>query len=86
MKREFLVAYDYGQGAVWAYLAADSEMEIAQRFPELTVVHDRPSWLTADDENRLRRNMSLDIDDKTHRFMIALLKQRRTGTGAPEAR
>jgi hypothetical protein len=35
MKREYLVLYDYGMGGVWAYLTAENEDQIRERFPQL---------------------------------------------------
>ena len=45
MKSEYLVAYDYGMGGLWAYVRAESEAEILAAFPELQVVHERPHWM-----------------------------------------
>jgi hypothetical protein len=39
-----LVAYDYGQGAAWAYVLAESVADITRRFPELTIVAEPPAW------------------------------------------
>ena len=39
-----LVAYDYGQGAAWAYVLADSVADITRRFPELTIFAEPPAW------------------------------------------
>jgi hypothetical protein len=46
MKTEYLACHDYASGGVWLYLMADSAAQIRERFPELRVVTDRPSWLT----------------------------------------
>jgi len=43
--REFLVAYDYGMGGLWAIVLAESDAAIRSAYPELTVVHDRPPWM-----------------------------------------
>jgi hypothetical protein len=40
MRRPYLVAADYGQGAVWAFVVAESEELIEREFPELKVVRD----------------------------------------------
>jgi hypothetical protein len=33
----YLIAYDYGQGAVWAYIEAESAGQIIERFPDCKV-------------------------------------------------
>ena len=43
---EFLVVYDYGQGGVWAIVRAESPADVRALFPELTLVTDRPSWMS----------------------------------------
>jgi hypothetical protein len=42
--RRFLVAYDYGMGAGWAFVVAASADEIRSMFPELTVFEQPPAW------------------------------------------
>ena len=37
MASEFLVVYDYGMGALWAVVLADSADEITARYPEITI-------------------------------------------------
>lgn len=44
-RREFLVLYDYGQGAVWAVITAEVEADIKARFPALEVVNKWPNWM-----------------------------------------
>lgn len=73
MRQEFLVSVDYGQGGLWAFMTAESEDQIRTRFPKLTVVADRPAWLDAEHESRLRETMSLDIDDDSHPFIKAVV-------------
>jgi hypothetical protein len=81
MKREYLVLYDYGMGGVWAYLTAESEHQIRERFPQLRVVTETPSWWTTEVEARTRDGMTMDIDDESHPFLAALRKgQEASGT------
>lgn len=61
MKQQFLVVYDYGQGGVWAIVAADDREAISARFPEVQVVDERPAWMTDEEFDRLRANV-VDID------------------------
>ncbi|HEX2031840.1 MAG TPA: hypothetical protein VHL78_10625 [Actinomycetota bacterium] len=63
IKRTFLVVYDYGQGGVWAFVRARSSDDIRRRFPELEVVQSPPGWMTPEDEDRIRRTMTFDVDD-----------------------
>ena len=62
MKERFLVVYDYGQGGVWAFIAARSRSEVERRFPELTVVPETPPWMSRDQLAEIKRTMSFDID------------------------
>jgi len=45
-KKLFLVAYDYGMGGLWGAMLAHSEEEIHAEYPELSVAHERPRWMT----------------------------------------
>ena len=56
---EFLVAYDYGMGGVWAIVLADSADEITTRYPEVVIVTDRPAWM---DVAHLERLQSEAVD------------------------
>lgn len=77
MKKEFLVVYDYETGGAWAFLKANSEEEILERFPELKVVTIRPRWLTPEEEERMRARVTIDIDDETDEFLSALIRDRK---------
>lgn len=57
MKRPFLVTYDYGTGALWAYLWAESQTAIETAFSELEVVTELPAWMQGDSELK-----SYDVD------------------------
>jgi hypothetical protein len=78
MKRPFLVAYEYGQGAVWAILHAESGDRIKQEFPELTVVRDRPSWMTDAKLAKIRNSNTYDIDkDRVVGLLAEILDARK---------
>ncbi len=62
MKKPYLVAYDYGQGAVWAYISAESPEQIIDQLPDFTVVETPPSWMTEDIRKTVEIRMSFDID------------------------
>lgn len=57
---EFLVVYDYGQGGVWAVVLAKSSSAITEKFPELRVVEQRPSWMSDEKFQRLKAE-ALDL-------------------------
>lgn len=67
-RQRFLTVYDYGQGAVWVYLLAESEGEIATRFPQLRVVESPPAWMTESDLEKVR---TVDIDDPDDGFLAS---------------
>lgn len=45
MKQRFLVVDDYGMGGIWAYLWAESEREIREKYPTLQIIKEAPDWL-----------------------------------------
>jgi hypothetical protein len=45
-RQEYLVVYDYGMGGRWAIVDAPNAETITLEYPELTVVDDRPPWMT----------------------------------------
>jgi len=53
-EREFWVVYDYGTGGVWGVACAPSKAEIVRIFPELQVIDETPSWMTADRKRAVR--------------------------------
>ncbi len=57
--RDFLVCCDYGQGAIWLYVAAENAAELAERYPALTVFEEPPTWWTPE----LERNTRAKIGD-----------------------
>ena len=53
-KQRYLVAYNYGQGGLWAFVNARSAAEIQAKFPDLRIVTDPPPWLTIEKQNELQ--------------------------------
>ena len=45
-KQRYLVVHDYGMGGAWGVMAARSEEEILQKYPQLEVVEVRPGWMS----------------------------------------
>jgi hypothetical protein len=64
-EREFWVVYDYGMGGVWAIARAASDAELRSAFPELTIVDERPSWMTPEREANIRKNSSFVVGDSS---------------------
>ncbi len=60
VKHRYLCCYDYGTGGVWVYVFAREQEEITAKYPKLTVIHQRPAWMTNDHEPS--ENMTFDID------------------------
>ena len=77
VKKRYLVAYDYGQGAVWAIILADSPEEITHDFPELKIVHDRPAWMTEDELEKIEKAHTYDINDRTFGLLAEIIDARR---------
>ena len=75
-KRRFLVNYDYGMGGVWAFVLAESEEDLVDRFPELTVVTEPPDWLTESEAKHLADTLTVDIDDPQAPILKQLLDDR----------
>lgn len=67
MITSYLVAYEYGQGAVWAVVHADSEVQLRHDFPELTIVQDRPQWMTEAQYDKIKAVHDYDIDERNLR-------------------
>ena len=71
MKKRFLVVYDYGMGGVWALIMARSKEEILEKYPDLTIVDERPSWMSDDYFERLTTK-TYDIDDEPEGWLSKL--------------
>lgn len=61
-KNEYLVAYDYGAGAVWAIVVARSPEEITSRYPQLTVYTSPPDWMSEQQHASIRREGLVNIE------------------------
>ena len=71
------MTYEYGQGAIWAWLYASSTGRIRREFPELTVHEDPTGWML-ERATKISNRMVLDIDDNDKGFLAVLLQQRRS--------
>ena len=73
---EFLVAYDYGMGGLWAIVSAPSAAAITARYPELKIVRERPDWMTDDSFSKLQR-FEVDADPDNVPMLRGILADRR---------
>jgi len=76
MKQPFLTVYDYGQGGVWQVLRAESEAEIASKYPELQVFTEPPDWMSAEKVEEIKARRTVDIDDIDDPFLASLREHR----------
>lgn len=76
-KTDFLVVYDYGMGGLWGIVAARSADEIRSKFPELTVITDRPKWMTDERLSNLHEREWHDIDGAPWGILNSVLEDRR---------
>ncbi len=71
-KKSFLVVYDYGTGGVWALVKAASAEEIVRKYPVLTVVEERPAWMT---DEALESIDTFDIGDGPPDWLALAIKE-----------
>jgi hypothetical protein len=76
MKRSYLVAYDYGMGAVWAFVVASSADEIMEKYPELVVVHARPEWMSDEMLYDIEERETYDLDASPTGLLADLIRRR----------
>ena len=79
MKKRYLVACDYGQGATWLLIDAESADQIESKFPELKVVFDPPEWMTEERIRNLEETACYDLDAPLSGFLEALVAERDPG-------
>jgi hypothetical protein len=61
----FYVAYEYGSGAAWAYVKADTPEEVVAELPEVDVYDTPPDWMTVEDLHRVREHASVDLHESS---------------------
>lgn len=76
VKQPFLVCYDYDMGGLWAVIDARSENEILDRYPELTIAHERPKWMSDDEFHRILGSERHDIDGEPFGVLGVILADR----------
>ena len=57
----FYVAYEYGSGAAWAFVKAETADDVIAEFPELDVYDTPPEWMTIDDLHQVRKHASVEM-------------------------
>lgn len=70
-KTRFLVCYDYGQGALWAYVCAESQEQIEKKFRDIEIVSEPPAWLTPQEQEKL----SIDDIDSPSGWLAKLVSE-----------
>ena len=57
----FYVAYEYGSGAAWAFVKAETADEVVAEVPELDVYDTPPEWMTVEDMHQVREHASVEM-------------------------
>ena len=57
----FYVAYEYGSGAAWAFVKADTAAAVTAEFPELDVYDTPPEWMTIEDLHQVREHAVVEL-------------------------
>lgn len=75
-KSAFLTLYDYGQGAIWRVILAESAEQISDRYPALEVLSAPPDWMRDEDLRDIEQRSTVDIDDEDN-FLAGLRRRHR---------
>ena len=62
----FYVAYEYGSGAAWAFVEADTSADVIAEFPELDVYETPPEWMTVEDMHQVREHASIALRNSSN--------------------
>ncbi len=76
MKQKYLCYHDYGQGAVWIYVFANTKGEIENLYPELTITDKAPDWLKDSARKKMDENLTYDIEDQPSGVLEAIIESR----------
>jgi hypothetical protein len=80
VKTRYLAVHDYGMGGIWGYVLASSPEEITERYPEVQIVEEQPSWLTGELREGLERRVE-DIDEPRRLGLLGIVLR---GRNPPE--
>ncbi len=62
----FFVAYEYGTGAAWAFVKADTAADVTAELPELDVYETPPEWMTIEDLHRVREHAYVELNQQSN--------------------
>jgi len=71
-RQRFLTVYDYGQGAVWRVVLAESRDQIEGELPQLTVMDSPPDWMTPAELDAVT---VVEIDSREDAFLNRLREE-----------
>jgi hypothetical protein len=79
----FLVSYEYGMGALWAIVKAESEAAIRRKFPELQVYTKKPDWMDSDLLDEIKSKDSFELHDSSTypQWLVLLVNSRQKSRG-----
>ncbi len=77
----FLVCYDYGMGGLWGVVMAPNEEAIKTVYPELDVVHGRPTWMTDERFQGICDTELHNVEGAPWGLLQAVLEDRRKREG-----
>jgi hypothetical protein len=60
-----LVAYEYGSGAAWGYIVAESREAITAQVPEVEIHDAPPGWMTDADVAVVRQHATVEVGNDT---------------------
>jgi hypothetical protein len=75
-RQPFLIAYYDAQGVWWGVMLARSATEITRFYPELVVMHNRPSEMADNQYEYIRMHYQYDIDDPPRGMLSTILTHR----------
>ena len=75
-KRKFLCYYDYGMGAVFFYMFANSEKEILDKYSQFGICEDKPGRFNSREKNVLEKELTFDISEPPKSWLKAHLEER----------
>lgn len=62
---------------MWAFVLANSPEEVEREFPELKAVTPRPSWMSADEEERIANESTYDLyADRSFGLLAEIIESR----------
>lgn len=82
VKTRYLAVHDYGMGGIWGYVLASNPEEITERYPEVKVVEEYPSWMTDELREGLERRVE-DIDGPRRLGLLGIVLRDRNPPQRP---